>query len=360
MADLPESNEWTEGIYQFETSDPVLGGPEGIDNLQGKQLANRTKWLKDQIAKIVEGATSIGKAVQLQTARALEFKGAATGTGNFDGSADTEITLTLANSGVTAGSYPKVTVNAKGIVTGGAALAAGDLPEGVTAPQFDNDTTLATTAFAKRMGVEWANFNTVSVSSVLGLGSVGGVVSVASATAVNITLPPTASVLHGGAILLLCAGDGAATLLASAGDLLTNAAGITVPIVLGKGDSALLTKVTGEWRLVLGSTALKHSAAFAGVLGSSGRQRLPNGMLMQWVSVATPTTQGASTSFSWPIAFDNALNAVSFAPDFTVAGYGYLTLAVVNRNKTGAQLLNNGLSATLGSVVATTIIGIGY
>jgi hypothetical protein len=360
MADLTESNEWPEGIYQLETSDPVLGGPEGIDNVQAKQLANRTKWLKDQIAKIVEGATSIGKAVQLETARALKFKGAATGTGNFDGSADTEITLTLANSGVMAGSYPKVTVSDKGIVTGGAALTPGDLPEGVTAPQFDNDTTLATTAFAKRMGVEWSNINSVAASTVLGNGSIGGVVSSASATAVSITLPPTASVPAGGAILLLNAGDGAATLLASAGDILTNAAGITIPIVLGKGDSALLSKVTGEWRLVLGSIALRHSATFAGVLGSSGRQRLPNGMLMQWVSVAMPTTQGGSTSFNWPIAFDNALNSVSFAPDFTVSGYGYINLAVVNRNKTGATLLSNGLSATLGAVVATTIIGIGY
>lgn len=49
MASLPELNEWTPNVYQLETSDPVLGGPEGIDNLQAKQLANRTKWLKDQL-----------------------------------------------------------------------------------------------------------------------------------------------------------------------------------------------------------------------------------------------------------------------------------------------------------------------
>ncbi|MFJ2713402.1 hypothetical protein ACIOZM_21350 [Pseudomonas sp. NPDC087346] len=119
MADLPESNEWTEGIYQLETSDPVLGGPEGIDNLQGKQLANRTKWLKDQIAKIVDGTNAIGKAIQLKTARTLEFKGAATGSGIYDGSADTEITLTLADSGIVAGSFTKVTFNAKGLAIDG-------------------------------------------------------------------------------------------------------------------------------------------------------------------------------------------------------------------------------------------------
>jgi hypothetical protein len=36
--------------------------------------------------------------------------------------------LTLANSGVTAGDYPVVTVNSKGIVTGGRALTASDIP----------------------------------------------------------------------------------------------------------------------------------------------------------------------------------------------------------------------------------------
>lgn len=55
MADLPELNEWPEGIYQLETSDPVLGGPDGIDNLQAKQLASRTKWLKGQVALLGEG-----------------------------------------------------------------------------------------------------------------------------------------------------------------------------------------------------------------------------------------------------------------------------------------------------------------
>lgn len=49
MAFLTESSEWEDGIYQLETSDPVLGGPSGISNQQGKQLANRTLYLKDTL-----------------------------------------------------------------------------------------------------------------------------------------------------------------------------------------------------------------------------------------------------------------------------------------------------------------------
>lgn len=56
MANLPESNEWPEGIYQLEEDDPVQGGPGGIDNLQAKQLANRTKFLRNLIESFLEGA----------------------------------------------------------------------------------------------------------------------------------------------------------------------------------------------------------------------------------------------------------------------------------------------------------------
>lgn len=48
MANLEETGRWEAGIYQFETSDPVMGGPNGIDNLPTRQLANRTLWLKNQ------------------------------------------------------------------------------------------------------------------------------------------------------------------------------------------------------------------------------------------------------------------------------------------------------------------------
>ena len=50
MANLKETSVWEAGIYQWETSDPVLGGENGIDNVPTRQLANRTLWLKTEIA----------------------------------------------------------------------------------------------------------------------------------------------------------------------------------------------------------------------------------------------------------------------------------------------------------------------
>lgn len=49
MANLVETPVWEPGIYQFEQDDVVLGGPDGLDNVPGKQLANRTQWLKQEI-----------------------------------------------------------------------------------------------------------------------------------------------------------------------------------------------------------------------------------------------------------------------------------------------------------------------
>ena len=49
MANLQETARWETGIYQLETSDPVMGGADGIDNRQAKQLGTRTLWLKNEL-----------------------------------------------------------------------------------------------------------------------------------------------------------------------------------------------------------------------------------------------------------------------------------------------------------------------
>lgn len=51
MANLVLTPEWVEGIYQLETSDPVMGGPDGIDNRQAIQLGKRTEFLKKEVEK---------------------------------------------------------------------------------------------------------------------------------------------------------------------------------------------------------------------------------------------------------------------------------------------------------------------
>ncbi|KWA11588.1 phage tail protein [Burkholderia territorii] len=60
MANLKEESKWEDGVYQFETSDPVQGGPDGVDNVPTKQLANRTRYLKDRADAADKAITALG------------------------------------------------------------------------------------------------------------------------------------------------------------------------------------------------------------------------------------------------------------------------------------------------------------
>lgn len=67
-------------------------------------------------------------ATKWATGRTIALTGDVTGTSvAFDGSAALSFAVTLANSGVVAGTYAKVTVDAKGRVTTGASLASSDV-----------------------------------------------------------------------------------------------------------------------------------------------------------------------------------------------------------------------------------------
>ncbi|VVO49752.1 hypothetical protein PS862_00249 [Pseudomonas fluorescens] len=79
--------------------------------------------VREEIAK-----GEAGSAVKLKTPRTISLTGDGTGQAVFDGTASPTIALTLADTGVAPGAYSKVTINAKGLVTGGGPLAAGDIP----------------------------------------------------------------------------------------------------------------------------------------------------------------------------------------------------------------------------------------
>ncbi|MBD3610538.1 MAG: hypothetical protein HUJ30_08315 [Gammaproteobacteria bacterium] len=67
MADLTELLQWEDGIYQLETTDPVVGGAAGISNQQGKQLANRTAYLRALAGDNVTTITAAGSPFTLTT-----------------------------------------------------------------------------------------------------------------------------------------------------------------------------------------------------------------------------------------------------------------------------------------------------
>lgn len=79
MANVPENPTWEAGVYQFETTDPVQGGPDGIDNLPNKQLANRTAYLKQHLEELQQSVDAVGvegqNALWIAVEQALSFAG---------------------------------------------------------------------------------------------------------------------------------------------------------------------------------------------------------------------------------------------------------------------------------------------
>ena len=57
MGKITEQQQWEEDIYLIEKQDKVLGGELGVINIQAKQLANRTKYLKYQVDTINQDRT---------------------------------------------------------------------------------------------------------------------------------------------------------------------------------------------------------------------------------------------------------------------------------------------------------------
>ena len=64
MANLLETSTFAAGITRIETTEPVIGGEDGVANRAPKLLASRTRWLKDQIDAL---AATLGSLYALRT-----------------------------------------------------------------------------------------------------------------------------------------------------------------------------------------------------------------------------------------------------------------------------------------------------
>lgn len=107
-------------VYTLPTAtSSVLGGVKSQSAGSGKVVVGSDGTMS---------VSDVPTADALATARKLTFSGDVSGNNTFNGSQDVTFALALVSSGVTAGTYPKVTVNAKGIVTAGTSLTASDIP----------------------------------------------------------------------------------------------------------------------------------------------------------------------------------------------------------------------------------------
>ncbi len=110
---------YVDDVLEYATySGFPVSGSTGI--IYVDQSTNKIyRWSGSTYIEISPVAGNADTATKLSTARTISLTSDVTGSTSFDGSANVSITASLSNTGVTAGTYKSVTVNAKGRVTAG-------------------------------------------------------------------------------------------------------------------------------------------------------------------------------------------------------------------------------------------------
>ncbi|WP_244122198.1 gp53-like domain-containing protein [Burkholderia latens] len=306
MTNLIEIERWEDGVYQLETSDPVVGGPDGIDNLQAKQLANRTRYLK----KAIEARQSDFDAhiaadnPHPQYATLVQMKAAIDAlVASAPGALDTLNELATA-----LGDDPHFATTITNALALKAALDSPEFsgtPKAPTPQQFDNSTKLATTAFLQRALGNFSGSLQVSAATVLQASASGEFVWLNGSTTYTVTLPPASSMPNGGAFFFASSNGSPVTIARSGTDQIYVNSGTVTALTVSVGDTLALCCVRGTWVAYGGSAQIGSSSQFSFLLATSGYQKLPSGLIIQWGLANLATGNGDVVTL--PLAMPNAI-----------------------------------------------------
>ncbi len=176
----------TGGVGGTATSIIPIAGTGAFVDTSTNQTVGGVKTFSSTIAGSING--NAATATSLQTSRDIALTGDVTGTASFNGTANASITSTLANSGITAGTFTKVTFNAKGIATTGATAILNDI--GSPTATFSMNNQLLTNLATPLSSLDAANKAYVD-STAQGLNVKDSCVA---ATTANITLSGTQTI----------------------------------------------------------------------------------------------------------------------------------------------------------------------
>ncbi|KVO49975.1 gp53-like domain-containing protein [Burkholderia stagnalis] len=320
MTDLVESSTWTPGIRQFETSDPVEGGPDGIDNVPLRQLANRTRFLKDAhdaLAGAQNPYPQYATTSQMQSAIAALVDAA-------PGALDTLNDLSKA-----LGNDPNFATTMTNALAQKAAIDSPvftGTPKAPTPPQFDATTRIATMeALRRELGSFSSSSGTGSgisaAATVMTAANVGGFYYFnASSNNQTVKLPDESGLKPGAAITFQKSGAQYALTIStySASAIIDTTVGLASSITLNAGEFVVLAWSGTYWQCS-GTYTQRVGQPFGASTGASGYQRLPSGLLIQW---GNSSYGAAQQTFNFPLAFPNfALQVVGSPQNIGSTGF---------------------------------------
>lgn len=215
-------------------------------------------------------------------------------------------------------------------------------PTAPTPAQFDNDTSLATTAFVQRALGSFASATSYSAATTLTAVDVGKVIRF-GLSGYTVTLPPAADCPIGSVFILMHTGtSGAIAVAAAAGDTISRYGEPSASVILaGAGSTLYLVKQTAaQWTAFGGSAQLAGSAEFGSYLNSNGGYKKfpdmnsPTGysILMLGKGIGSAA---ADFTISFPVAFPNACLAVVTTCDYTPGSGAIGYVSAANPTTTG-------------------------
>lgn len=153
---------------------------------------------------------------------------------------------------------------------------------GVTPPQFDNSTALATTEFVRKNNNQATGIFNLSTSTALTINHVGALIRYDGVGAATFTLPNSNGLDNVSRISIINASSGILTINPSVGNTI-NQGGTLASITLLTGDMVeLQTTSVSNWTVISGTGAARASGSFESTVASGKYSfRHPSGMLIQ-------------------------------------------------------------------------------
>lgn len=137
----------------------------------------------------------------------------------------------------------------------------------------------------------------------------------------SVTLPLISGVIDGSVIKLNCSATGIITIQKQGSDQIHPAMGTGVnSFTMQNGDTAEIVSVNNKWGLNSGSVLFVNHPQFKGVLGDTGYQKLPSGMILQW-GYTPASSSSAAVSSTFAVPFPNACKNITFGASDSSNGF---------------------------------------
>lgn len=178
--------------------------------------------------------------------------------------------------------------------------------------QFDNSTKLSTTAFMQRALGNAQSTNSISASTTLTAANAGMLNGLFGSGGYTITLPAANSVRSGSTFWFMATTAVTIARAGTDGITLSGTFNAQASVAMKSGDTlGLVSDGTGAWFGISGSAMLQYAdGPFGASKATSGYQKLPSGVIIQWGTGGYSGTSGGTGQWSYPIAFPNGTFAV--------------------------------------------------